>query len=290
MIKASVIIPAFNAERTIYKCLESVLNNDYGSFEVIVVNDNSNDNTQDTIKGFVDNRLRIFTEKTNSGPAFVRNRGIRESIGEILLLLDADSFVEKDWISRHVKLHKDMDADIIGGGIEGVHNTIYGKCDAICNWWTSIPYSRNYYLKKLHLPTNNMSIKREIFNKIGYFDEGLRFGEDAEFCYRALKKQVKIYFRCDLVISHYERDNLNEFLAHQRRKGEQVIAMRKKRKLDFHYLIPKSHLLAYLYALPLSILLTLFIIAKWTKYRGSVILYFPIIFIGKLMHASAIRN
>src|SRR3989338_3699312 len=290
MIKVSVIIPVFNARESIRKCLESVLNNDYGNFEVILVDDNSNDGTQAVIGNSIDNRLKIFTEKTNLGPASARNRAIKESIGEIILLLDADSFVGRDWIRRHAQIIEETGADIIGGGIEGVSRTIYGRCDALCSWWTSIPYSRNYYLKGLHLPTNNMSIKKEVFRKIGYFDEGLRWGEDADFCYRALKNGIVMYFRSDLVARHYERDNFKGFLAHQKKWGRQIMTMRKKRKMAYHYLIPQSEFSLYLCLLPLSMLFTLFIIAKWIRYRPSAVFYLPIIFIGKLTQVLAIRD
>jgi len=189
----SVIIPAYNSEKTIRKCIGLVLQNDYEEFEVIVVDDSSTDSTKEIIRSFNDPRLRTVTNKTDSGASFSRNQGIKKSKGNPIILLDADSYVTRDWIRGHAELYKETSADIFGGGIVGIYHSIYGRADGFCSWWNSIPHSKDRYLKKLHLPTNNLSIKKEVFQKIGYFNEKMRLGgEDAEFCFRALKNNLKI--------------------------------------------------------------------------------------------------
>ncbi len=287
----SVIIPAYNAEKTIKQCIESVLDNDYNDFEVIVVDDKSKDNTKNIIKTFNNKRLKLSMNKINSGASFSRNQGIKISNGEIILLLDSDSYVPKDWIKKHAELHKKINTDIIGGGVIGIHNTLIGKADGFCNWFTSVPYTKDYYLKKLHLPTNNLSIKKEVFEKIGYFNEHLRIGgEDAEFCFRSLRKNLKIYFKSDLIIYHYDRNDLKGFIKHQENWGKHAVDMRRQQKMDYSYLMPMSYTISLIYILPLSILYTIFIIIKWIKYKPSVILCLPIIFFGKLKQSIAITN
>src|SRR3989338_966512 len=290
MAKASVIIPVYNAEGTIRKCIQSVLANDYVDLEVIVVDDNSIDGTRDIVEHIKDDRIRLIVNEKKAGHAFSRNRGIKESRGSIILFLDADSYIEQNWVKIHIRLHSDILADIVGGAIAGIYKTVFGKCDGFCNWWTSIPYSRDRYLKKLHIPTNNMSIKREVFDKIGYLNEALQSGEDAEFCYRALRNGIRIFFKCDLVAFHYEKDSFLGFLKHQEKWGAQAVKMRKAMNMNYSYLIPNSRLIVHLYILPLTFLLTTLVIFKWIRYNRSVILYSPIIFIGKMRHAIAIKN
>ena len=101
-----MVIPAYNAEKTIRECVGSVLDNDYDDFEVIVVEDNSIDRTKKILESITDGRIKLFFNKTNSGASFSRNEGIKRSLGDVVLLLDSDSYVGEDWIRRHVKLHE----------------------------------------------------------------------------------------------------------------------------------------------------------------------------------------
>jgi len=290
-VRISVIIPAYNAQETIGRCIDSVLDNDYNNFEVIVVDDHSSDRTAEIVRAIsADRRLRIMNLSLNSGPAHSRNTGIRSSDGEVLLFLDSDSYVQKDWVRRHADLHKMFKADIIGGGICSVCNTAFGRSDGFCNWWTSIPHSKDGYVKKLHLPTNNLSLRRSVFNRVGYLDEALISGEDAEFFFRAHRNGLKIYFKSDLTVYHSEKDTLSGFLRHQAKWGEQFFQMRRKRKMEYHYLVPDSSIKMYIYALPLAIAMTLFVVYKWLKYKPSVLFYVPLIFIGKCSHIAAVRE
>lgn len=290
MKKVSVVIPAYNAEKTLQKCLESVLANSYNNYEVIAVDDCSTDSTKEIIKNINNSKLKLIQNKENKGAAASRNLAIRKAEGEVILLLDSDSYVKKDWIERHVILHEKTEADIIGGGIEGVHKTVWGKADNFCSWWTSIPDTKDHYIKKLHLPTNNLSFKKNILEKIGYLDEGLKTGEDAEFCFRALKKGLKIFFKGDLVISHYDKDSYRDFINHQAAWGKHVIQMRKKKKMNYAWLFPGNYFTAILYIIPLALFYTFFTVTKWICHKPSVIFYKPLIFLGKIKWAVAIKN
>lgn len=290
-LKATVIIPAHNAEATIEKCVVSVLKNDYSDFEVIVVDDRSTDNTRQSIAHISDKRLRVFTNESASGASPSRNLGIKESAGDILLFLDSDSYVGPDWVKRHMEVHKQAVVDIAGGGIVGVFNSFFGRCDSFCSWWTSIPYSRDYFLKKLHIPTNNISVKKNAFRKIGFFSEELRYGgEDAEFCFRALKNGLNIYYNSGIIAYHRDKDTWGKFIAHQRHWGKHAIRMRKAMNMDYGWLLPRTYRMAHFYIFPLAALFTAFIVVKWMRYRPSVILCAPFIFAGKTAHAAEIKN
>ena len=92
----SVIVPCFNARQTIAAAVQSVLNQTYGGFEVILVDDGSTDNTADLIRTLcsTDARIRAIYHGANRGPSAARNAAISEAKGEWILLLDADDLYE----------------------------------------------------------------------------------------------------------------------------------------------------------------------------------------------------
>lgn len=91
----SVIIPLYNKEPIIARCLQSVLSQDYEDFEVIVVNDGSTDKSADIVRSFNDKRITLV-EQENGGPSKARNTGVRNSKGEWIVFLDADDEFMKD--------------------------------------------------------------------------------------------------------------------------------------------------------------------------------------------------
>lgn len=289
-LKVSVVIPAYNSQETIGRCVESVLRNTYVDFEVIVVDDGSLDRTSVIVGAVKDQRLKLHVVSGNKGPSYARNQGVRLAEGVIVLLLDADSFVDDDWIQCHAALHEVCSADIIGGSVIGIHKTPFGKADYFCSSCCSIPGSGDYFLKNRFLITNNMSIRKELFGKIGYFDETLRAGEDVDFCARAIKNNAKIYFNAKVVIYHFDRDCLGSFLAHQKKWAAQQIKVRLKQKLDFWWLFPRGYRSSYFYIIPVALLFTCYIACRWLKYRPSVLFYVPLIFMGKWYQAIEIKN
>ena len=92
-MKLSVIIPAYNAEKEIGKCIDSILNTNHTDFEVIVVNDGSTDNTKQILNSYLDSHL-IKIHKENEGVSVARNVGIKNATGDYVLFVDADDLLE----------------------------------------------------------------------------------------------------------------------------------------------------------------------------------------------------
>lgn len=96
-MKYSIIIPVYNVEKYIRKCLNSVLNQSYNNFEVIIVIDGSLDNSEDIIKEFVSKDSRFtYYKKENTGLSDTRNYAIQYVTGEYILFLDSDDYIEPD--------------------------------------------------------------------------------------------------------------------------------------------------------------------------------------------------
>jgi len=102
--KVSVIIPVYNGEKTLRQCLESVLNQTYNNYEVIIVDNNSTDKTKDIIQESCNkkNKVRYFFESKNSRGA-ARCRGEINSQGDIILMTDSDCIVPKNWIEEMIE-------------------------------------------------------------------------------------------------------------------------------------------------------------------------------------------
>jgi len=290
-MKVSVVVAVYNAEKTIQTCIASILANDYEDFELLVVDDCSTDQTASLIRQIKDSRLSYFRNEDNRKVSYSRNTGIRESSGELVLFLDADAYVGTDWIRQHVMAHQTNDAAIIGGGIQGISRTVFGKADGFSTWYASVPHSGAYYIHRLHVASNNMSVKKEMLSRIGFFDESLtRGGEDTEFCFRARQRGEKIYFKSDIVAYHFDRDSCRAFFGHQQGMGAYVVQIRSNLKMDYSFLIPKSYFMAYAYLIPLAAAFTFFIIMRWLRFRPVVTLYLPLIFAGKIVHCWEIKN
>lgn len=120
-IKVSVVITAYNVEKYIKKAINSVLNQTYKDIEIIVVEDCSTDNTLKFIKGLQKSDLafpiNLVQHKENVGAGLSRRDGIKASTGDFIMLLDADDWLNKDYIEHLVDRQKETDADIVGGGI-----------------------------------------------------------------------------------------------------------------------------------------------------------------------------
>ena len=98
----SIIIPAFNAQASIERAVNSVLNQTYRSIELIVINDCSSDNTLELIRGLTSKTIKItvIENKTNRGVAAARNQGINVAIGNWVTFLDADDYFDHTYLEK----------------------------------------------------------------------------------------------------------------------------------------------------------------------------------------------
>lgn len=118
MAKASVIIPVYNSEKSLPRCFDSILNQTFRDFEIIVINDGSTDNSQTVIDLYAEkypDMIRTFTQK-NQGVAATRNSGMKYAQGEYLLFVDNDDCVSKNYLSELVTEAEKSKADMVMAG------------------------------------------------------------------------------------------------------------------------------------------------------------------------------
>lgn len=111
----SIIVPTYNAEKTIAECIESVISQKTKiDYELIIVNDGSTDNTQSVIERYVDEHIKIISQE-NKGFSGARNRGIDESMGKYLMFLDSDDYLMGDCLEKMMNEIMNNNADIVQG-------------------------------------------------------------------------------------------------------------------------------------------------------------------------------
>ena len=183
MPKLSIIIPLYNKEREIKRTILSVLNQDFSDLELVIVNDGSTDHSLDVVKDIKDDRIRIISQQ-NAGVSAARNRGIAESRGEFILLLDADDILLPG-VFASITEGEGYDVIIGGfvqtdsnGNIVSRHiNTVEGQLGDVFE---------EYWMRHFSIRMGNFLVKRIYLDNIEPFRIDLTLYEDLEWLLRLL--------------------------------------------------------------------------------------------------------
>ncbi|MBT8342141.1 MAG: glycosyltransferase [Desulfatitalea sp.] len=119
----SIIIPVYNAEKYLERCIESAIHQIYKQIEIILVNDGSTDSSEQICNKYagIDQRVKVITQE-NSGPSAARNNGMKNAIGQFLFFIDADDYIEHDAISLLAQCYRRTKADMIIGDFNKILN------------------------------------------------------------------------------------------------------------------------------------------------------------------------
>ena len=100
MCKISIIVPVYNSEKYLRRCLDSLQNQSFKDIEIIIVNDGSTDNSQQIIDEYCNDRRIVCYNQKNSGQAAARNFGLHNANGDFILFVDSDDYVELDFCEK----------------------------------------------------------------------------------------------------------------------------------------------------------------------------------------------
>lgn len=207
----SVIVPVYNAEKYLNKCIESILNQSYKNLEVICINDGSSDNSLGILEEYKqkDNRL-VIIDKENNGVSSARNHGIKISKGELITFVDSDDWLEQDAIDNMVKLIIENDCDVIRTNYylnyvgkdefknNNIQNKLYKK-EEINN-----KLIEKFLLGELNCYTVLLLIKKEILiSNNMFFNENVAMLEDKLFYLNLLLNINTIYLSDETYTYHY---------------------------------------------------------------------------------------
>ena len=206
----SVIIPFFNSDQTIKECLDSVFDNKFDDFEVILVSDKSTDDSISIVRNY---NCKIIELNENRGPAFARNIGAKSASGEVLFFLDSDCIVKNDALINIDTILKKEKANVIQG--------IYSHEPHYKNIATQYQQSFYYYYSfSKHLKYTDclismcFAIKKKIFIECKGFNTSIKnaTAEDEEFGHILIKKGNKILIARELNVEHRVSYSLLKFI------------------------------------------------------------------------------
>lgn len=206
-MKLSIIIPSHNRCRLLKKCLVSIFASSFKNFEVIVVDDNSTDNTK-SLKEKYD--ITYIKNSANKGAAYSRNVGAKQANGEILVFIDSDVVIKKNTLKNLVDIFKDS-KESIACGYKLPKNlskswssdfVMLRKTFSYCSWLKS----KRQVIENSFPETALFAIKKQVFNEHWGFNPLFSKGsEDHEFG-RRLSRNYKIKFHKSLGVYHHYED------------------------------------------------------------------------------------
>lgn len=181
-MKVSVIIPAYNAEKTIIRTLNSVVSQTREVYEVIVINDGSTDRTKDIVNEFVQKYPNIkLLNKVNEGVSIARNCGIKESSGDFIAFLDSDDYWIENKIEKQLDILKNNpDIDLLGTARNNEKSGDFFLKKI--GYLTAI--SAKLLLYKNFFSTPTVIMKKRIAQDVGYFDEKQKYAEEGDYWIR----------------------------------------------------------------------------------------------------------
>lgn len=201
----SIIIPVYNAEKYIGRCLNSILSQNFSDWEVVLIDDGSTDRSGITCDEYVnqDSRIRAFHQK-NAGVSAARNLGIEKAIGDYICFVDADDWVDSDFLEKMNFFDKGY--DIIMCEIAHVKNTGISYSDNSLILNDKLGYLKHHILWGF-TSVCNMIYRLDFIKKIALKFEPVRYSEDFMFSMKAfcLAEQIK-YVACPLY--YYDRTNI----------------------------------------------------------------------------------
>ena len=196
MLKLSIIIPAYNEERTILKVIKEVKKAELNNItkEIIVVDDCSTDSTRDVLKKLKDTPIKIFYHKKNMGKGAAIRTGLQNCTGDIILIQDADLEYNPNEYKKLLKPIIDNKAKVVyGSRFEAIRKNLKNmyKLHYIGNLFLTVMTNLLYGAKITDMETGYKIFKREVIQDINI--KANRFDFEPEITAKILKKGYKIY-------------------------------------------------------------------------------------------------
>lgn len=194
-IKVSVIVPIYNTEKFLEKCIESILNQTLEEIEIILINDGSTDNCHKICQEYAEknkDKIRYINNK-NIGCSATRNLGIELARGEYIAFVDSDDYIDKEMYEEMYNKALEENSDVVVCGINSVY-LISNESKISLPKFIRDKYSNLSYKKKISNPVNKIFRKELIIkNKIRYLINTHSF-EDFNFCFKIIVSTDKVTY------------------------------------------------------------------------------------------------
>ena len=231
----TIVIPVRNGEKTIQQLLESLQKLDYdrNKVDVVVVDGNSTDKTQEIVKKYP---VKLVIEK-KKGLNRARNMGIKQGNGEIVAFTDSDCIVPRNWIMKIVDNFKDSKVSCVGGSAKALESDFVSQY-ADNSIVRLMPFfTKREELDKVkpffrHPAGCNMAFRRKVVEEVGYFDEDIQFGfDEVEFADRVCRAGYKMILDPEIFVWHKHRSTIADFLKQNFQYGKGSGLVLKKNRL-----------------------------------------------------------
>ena len=213
--RVCVLIPAYNAGRTLRGCLEALCRQQRLPDQVVVVDNASTDGTGDVARSFVD-RLPglVILQEPRPGEPIARNRGLQAVDADVVAFTDADCVPREDWLVSVLECFRSSPScHAVAGKVVGHRpRSLAEKYLSVVGFptpeepetveGTRFP-PRTFY-------TANLAVRREVLQALGGFDERLNVGCDVDLCVRLLRAGYRIRYQPEVVVAHAHRDSLGK--------------------------------------------------------------------------------
>jgi glycosyltransferase involved in cell wall biosynthesis len=266
----SILIPCLNEEKFIAKCLDSIIANDYpkNCIEVLIIDGMSKDKTRQILNDYIQNYefIKILDNPKKITPVAL-NIGIKHAKGKIIMWMCAHATYEKDYISKCVKYLYEYKADNVGGKM-----VTLPKSDTFIGRAIVLALSHKFGVGGAVFRTGSKDPKwvdtvfcgcyrREIFDKIGLYNEALSSTQDMEFNIRLKKAGGKILLHPEIVSYYYTRSDLKSFNKNNFRNGVWITYPMKfaSQPVRFRHLVPLMFVLSLMGSLVLTFFLHFFL-------------------------------
>jgi len=208
MPRVSIIIPVYNGMNYVGQSIQSVLEQDYHEFELIVVDDGSSDGLESYVTSISDPVLHYLRQPTNLGAPAALNRGIRESLGELVCWLSHDDLFLPEKLTQQVRF-MDTHPEF---GMSYTDNEIINGEGRLLSYYKSRWYPPNEMAWRIVSEGNfingsTVMIRRECFEKAGLFDESMKYVADGEMWFRLLRYYAFGYLQKNLVCYRWHPGN-----------------------------------------------------------------------------------
>ena len=215
----SVIVPVYNGERFLKACIDSLKNQNYNNYEIIIVDDGSTDGSPELVTP----PARLVSTQGRTGAGAARNLGAKSANGDYLLFTDADVEAPHDWVAKTAQIIVEKNVKCGGGGYAGPVE------DTFIQWFAFEELAwrrRNFHGEVETLVSNNLFCERALFEEFGGFPETYcaASSEDMEFSWK-ISREHKLWWNKDNGVFHNFTPTVKAYLSQQSRFSRDAVPM-----------------------------------------------------------------
>lgn len=209
----SIVIPVYNAEKTMANCLDSLVKVDYPAYEIIVVDDGSTDNTSRIVAKY----NVVYIKQKKSGAAAARNIGINKAKGDVIYFVDSDCIVPQENLRILEKHFKNTNIVGVGGTYRSLNLESLTSRFIDCE----ISYRHSYHKLVRTFGTYNAAFRKDTLEKKEGFDTSFRWasGEDFDLCFRLKRSGFKLVFDSNFYVWHHHPSTVWQYIKQQLKRG-----------------------------------------------------------------------